>query len=321
VAGHDSEVRVKRRPNPTMTVPSEPHNELRGVLYAGGAYAIWGFVPLYWQFLEDVPPVEITLHRILWCSLVGLLVTLVRGRVRHFLAVVRTPRIMAALLASSLLISVNWTIFIYCVVTHRLIEASLGYYMTPLVSVALGVVFLGEKVSRPRIVALGLATAAVVIQAAALGGIPWIAPALALTFGFYGYVRKLTPVDALEGLTIETCLLLPVTVALVATWALKGTGAFPSPNLTRNALLMFTGPLTAVPLVLFAAGARRIRLTTLGFLQFLSPTITLLVATFILNEPFTRTNVIAFGFVWSALVLVSLEGRFASWTRRRLARS
>jgi chloramphenicol-sensitive protein RarD len=155
-----------------MTEPSEPHNELRGILYAGGAYAIWGFVPLYWQFLEDVPPVEITLHRILWCSLVGLIVTLGRGRFRHFLAILRAPRVMAALLASSLLISVNWTIFIYCVVTHRLIEASLGYYMTPLVSIVLGVFFLSEKVSRPRIVALGLATAAVVIQAAALGGIP-----------------------------------------------------------------------------------------------------------------------------------------------------
>lgn len=304
-----------------MTEPSEPHNELRGVLYAGGAYAIWGFVPLYWQFLEDVPPVEITLHRILWCSLVGLIATLARGRFSHFFAVLRTPRIMAALLASSLLIAVNWTIYIYCVVAHRLVEASLGYYLTPLVSIALGVVFLGEKVSRLRLAAIALATAAVAMQAAALGGIPWIAPALALTFGFYGYVRKLTPVDALEGLTIETCLLLPVTIALIVFWALKGTGAFPSPNLGRDALLMFTGPLTAVPLVLFAAGARRIRLTTLGFLQFLSPTITLLVATFILHEPFSRSNVIAFGCVWSALVLVSLEGRFQSWTRRRLARS
>jgi chloramphenicol-sensitive protein RarD len=164
--------------------------------------------------------------------------------------------------------------------------------------------------------ALALATAAVAVQAISLGGIPWIAPALALTFGFYGYVRKLTPVDALEGLTIETCLLLPVTIALVVFWAVKGSGAFPSANLGRDALLMFTGPLTAVPLVLFAAGARRIRLTTLGFLQFLSPTITLLVATLLLHEPFTRTNVIGFGCVWSALVLVSLEGRLQSWTRR-----
>ncbi len=304
-----------------MTESHEHPNETRGVLYAGGAYAIWGFVPLYWQFLADVPPVEITLHRILWCSLVGLIVTLARGRFTHFLAVLRTPRVMLALLASSLLIAVNWTIYIYCVVAHRLVEASLGYYMTPLVSIALGVAFLGEKVSRLRLAAIALATAAVALQAAALGGIPWIAPALALTFGFYGYVRKLTPVDALEGLTIETCLLLPVTVPLIVFWALKGSGAFPSPNLTRDALLMFAGPLTAVPLVLFAAGARRIRLTTLGFLQFLSPTITLLVAILLLHEPFTATNVIAFGCVWSALVLVSLEGRFASWTRRRLARS
>ena len=129
-------------------------------------------------------------------------------------------------------------------------------------------------------------------------------------------MRKLTPVDSLDGLTIETCLLLPVAIPLLAFWAVQGTAAFPSPVLTRNAMLLGTGPLTAAPLVMFAAGARRIRMTTLGFLQYLSPTITLLVATLILGEPFTRTNVIAFGFVWSALVLVSLEGRLVSWVRR-----
>ena len=299
-----------------MTESPEPHNETRGILFAGGAYAIWGVVPLYWQFLSDVPPVEVTFHRILWCSLTGLVVTLARGRIWHFLAVLRTPRVMAALFASSLLISVNWTIYIYCVGTHRLIEASLGYYLTPLVSIGLGVVVLGEKVSPLRMAAIALATAAVVVQAFALGVFPWIAPALALTFGFYGYVRKLTPVDALEGLTIETCLLLPITVPLVVIWALAGTGAFPSALLSRDVMLIFTGPLTAVPLVMFAAGARRIRLTTLGFLQFLSPTITLLVATLLLGEPFTRANVIVFGCVWSALLIVSLEGRIVSWSRR-----
>jgi chloramphenicol-sensitive protein RarD len=299
-----------------MTTTPEPHSETRGILYAGGAYAIWGFVPLYWQFLSDVAPIEITLHRILWCSLTGLIVTAARGRIWHFLTVIRTTRIMAALAASSLLISVNWTIYIYCVGTHRLIEASLGYYLTPLVSIALGVVLLGEKVSALRMAAIALATAAVVVQALSIGGIPWIAPALALTFGFYGYVRKLTPVDALDGLTIETCLLLPVTVPLVALWAIDGTGAFPSPAFVRNAMLIFTGPLTAVPLVLFAAGARQIRLTTLGFLQFLSPTITLLLAVLLLGEPLSRANAIVFGCVWSALLIVSLEGRLVSWTRR-----
>ena len=294
----------------------EQHNETRGILYAGGASAVWGVVPLYWHYLQDVPPFEITLHRIAWCALNGIIVTLARGRLMHFISVLRTSRLMMALAASSLLISTNWTIYIYCVSAHRLVEASLGYYLTPLVSIGLGVVLLGEKVSRIRLAAIALATAAVVVQAVALGGVPWIAPALALTFGFYGYVRKLTPVDSLDGLTIETCLLLPIAIPLLVFWALQGTAAFPSPVLGRDAMLLGTGPLTAVPLVMFAAGARRIRMTTLGFLQYLSPTITLLVATLILGEPFTRTNVIAFGFVWSALVLVSLEGRLVSWTRR-----
>ena len=299
-----------------MTATPEPHNETQGILLASGAYGIWGLVPLYWQFLNGVPPVEITLHRIVWCSLTGLAVTLARRRIWHFITVLRTRRLLAALTASSLLISTNWTIYLYCVGAHRLVEASLGYYLTPLVSIALGVAVLGEKISRVRMAAIVLGTVAVAIQAISLGGIPWIAPALALTFGFYGYVRKLTPVDSLEGLTIETCLLLPIAVPLIVWWAREGSGAFPSALPSRDALLIFTGPLTAVPLTMFAAGARRIRMTTLGFLQYLSPTITLLVATLLLGEPFTRTNVIAFAFVWSALVLVSLEGRFVSWRRR-----
>ena len=305
--GHDIEA---------MTTTPEPHSETRGILYAGGAYVIWGFVPLFWRYLSDIAPVEITLHRVLWCSITGLIVTLARGRIWHFITVLRTRRIMAALAASSLLISSNWTIYVYCVGTHRLIEASLGYYLTPLVSIALGVTLLGEKVSRIRFAAIVLATIAVAAQAIALGGIPWIAPGLALTFGVYGYVRKLTPVDSLEGLTIETCLLLPVAIPLIVWWAWAGTGAFSPAFPSRDALLMFTGPLTAVSLTMFAAGARRIRMTTLGFLQFLSPTITLLVATILLGEPFSRSNVIVFGCVWSALLIVSLEGRLVSWTRR-----
>ena len=301
-----------------MTNSSEPHDDARGILYVGGAYAFWGFVPLYWVFLKDVPPFEITLHRILWCSLVGLLVTVGRGRISRFISELRAPRIMAALMLSSILITANWTIYVYCVDTQRLLEASMGYYMTPLVSIGLGVLLLGEKISAVRGFAIAMATIAVVIQAFAFGHFPWIAPALALTFGFYGYVRKLTPVDSLDGLTIETCLLLPITVPLITLWAVQGTGAFPSPALSRNALLVGTGPLTAVPLVLFAAGARRIRLTTLGFLQYFSPTITLLVATLILKEPFTRTNVAVFGLIWAALLLVGLEGRLTAW-RRRLA--
>ncbi len=299
----------------TAETPEHP-NETRGIFLAGGAYFVWGLVPLYWTLLAGITPVEITLHRILWCSLFGLAVTFGRRRISHFILVLRTPRLLGALAASSLLISANWTLYMYTVTTHQLVEAALGYYLTPLVSIGLGVALLGEKISPMRLVALVLATIAVGVQAWSIGHIPWVAPALALSFGFYGYVRKLTPVDALDGLTIETSLLLPITLVFVVLWALNGTGAFPAATLSRNALLILTGPLTALPLVLFAAGARQLRLTTLGFLQYLSPTITLLVATLILHEPFTRTNTIAFGCIWSALALVSLEGRFGFLSRR-----
>lgn len=294
----------------------EHHDDLRGILSAGGAYAIWGLVPLYWRLLDGISPVEITLHRILWCALFGIAVTLGRRRLSHFMLVLRTPKLLGALATSSLLITANWTLYMYCVTTHQLVDAALGYYLTPLVSIALGVALLAERISRLRLAAIGLATAAVAVQAFALGHVPWVAPALALTFGFYGYVRKLTPVDALDGLTIETCLLLPLTLAVLASWAVDGTGAFPAPTLERNGLLIFTGPLTALPLVMFAAGARRLRLTTLGFLQYLSPTITLLVATLILYEPFSRANAVAFGCIWSALALVSVEGRIPLLSRR-----
>ncbi len=294
----------------------EHHGETRGILYAGGAYFIWGLVPLYWALLRDVSPLEITTHRILWCALFGLAVTVARGRFGHFIGAIRTPRLLGALAASSVLITANWTLYMYCVTTRQLVDAALGYYLTPLVSIALGVVMLNEKISRVRIAAIGLALVAVGVEAFALGHIPWISPALALTFGFYGYVRKLTPVDALDGLTIETVLLLPVTLVLVTLWALNGTGAFPSASLTRDGLIVFTGPLTAAPLVMFAAGARRVRMTTLGFLQYVSPSITLLVAVLALGEPFTRTNAIAFGLIWTALVLVSLDGRVPLLTRR-----
>ncbi|MEJ0024432.1 MAG: EamA family transporter RarD [Rhizomicrobium sp.] len=296
---------------------AEPHHgETRGILYAGGAYFIWGLVPLYWSLLGGVSPLELTSHRILWCALFGLAVTAGRGRLSRVVSVVRTPRLLGALAASSLLITANWTLYLYCVTTHQLVDAALGYYLTPLVSIALGVVALNEKISRLRLAAIALALVAVAVQAFALGHIPWIAPALALTFGFYGYVRKLTPVDALDGLTIETALLLPVTLVLVVLWALNGTGAFPAASLSRDALIVFTGPLTAAPLVMFAAGARRLRMTTLGFLQYLSPTITLAVATLILGEAFGRANAIAFGLIWAALILVSLEGRLPALSRR-----
>jgi chloramphenicol-sensitive protein RarD len=293
-----------------MTPANDHPNERTGILFAAGSYAFWGFMPLYWKLFDGLGPLELTSHRVFWCAIFCVLVTVGRGRFEHLIGIAKRPRVLAPLIATSLLITANWTIFIYTVTTHQLVEAALGYYLTPLVSIVLGVTLLGEKVSGLRMAAIGLATIGVVIQASQLGHIPWIAPALALSFGFYGYLRKLTPVDSLDGLTVETVLLFPATAAFIGYLAWTGTGAFPPAGIKIDTLLVVAGPLTAIPLALFAAGARRVRMTTLGFLQYLSPTLTLLMATLMLGEPFTLTNAITFAFVWSGIALLSLEGRF-----------
>jgi chloramphenicol-sensitive protein RarD len=294
-------------------------DEPLGILYAGGTYVIWGFVPLYWALLRSVPPIETTLHRILWGALFAGTVTVARGHLRHVIHIFSRPRVLAALAASSALIAANWTLYIWCVSTRQLVEASLGYYLTPLVSIAVGVTLLGERVSRLRLLAIGLAGAAVVVQAVELGHVSWVAPGIALSFGFYGYLRKRTAVDALDGLTIETLLLLPLAVGLLGAWAANGTGAFSLAHPGRDLLLMAAGPVTTVPLAMFSAGVRRIRMTTLGFLQYLSPSITLMVATTLLGETFTRVDAITFGCVWAALLLTGLEGQLVRLGARRTA--
>jgi len=278
-----------------------------GLAYATLAYVLWGIVPLYWRLLDGVPPFELTVHRIVWCALLVMIVSLMRRRLGHLRQILRTPRLVATLALTSLLISTNWTVYIYCVASRQLVEASLGYYINPLISVGLGVIFLGEGMSRIRFAAIVLATGAVAAKAVSLGHFPWIAPVLALSFGFYGYFRKLAPVDALDGLLVETSIVLPVSAGLLLYWYIMGEAAFPSGNIARNILLIGSGAITAVPLALFAAGARRIRLSTLGFLQYLSPSITLLLAIFGFGEKFTQLDAVAFGCVWAALSLVALE--------------
>lgn len=300
-----------------MTKALETRNETAGILYAGSAFTFWGLVPLYWDRLSMVPPFELATHRLLWCALFALGMTAAQGRLAAVLAVVRNKRLLGALAISSLLILANWTIYIWSIATHQLVEAALGYYITPLLSIVLGVTLLGERLSRFRLLALVLAGIAVTVQTLELGHMPWIALGLALSFGFYGYMRKLTPVMALDGLTIETCLLLPFSIGAVAFWGFQGTGAFPSPKLWIDGMLLAAGPISAVPLVLFAAGVRRIRLSTLGFLQYLSPSLTLLVATLVMGEKFTAGDAVTFGCVWAALALVGLEGQVRSLARLR----
>lgn len=286
-----------------------PPDDPVGFVCAVLAYGLWGIVPLYWRLLDGVSPFEVTAHRIVWCALFVMVVALLRRRWKQLVAIVRAPKIFGMLALTGVLISGNWTVYIYCVASHQLVESSLGYYINPLLSIALGVIFLGEHMSRTRLIALALAGAAVLAKAVSLGHFPWIALVLAFSFGFYGYFHKLAPVDALDGLLVETWVVLPVAAALLVMWRIQGSAAFPSADLGRDALLIGAGPITAVPLALFAAGARRIRLSTLGFLQYLSPTITLALAVFGFHESFSRLDAVAFGLVWAALILVAAETR------------
>jgi chloramphenicol-sensitive protein RarD len=293
-------------------------DDLVGILYAGLAYVFWGIVPIYWRWLANVPAFEITVHRVLWCALFVAAVSFVRRRSTHLLSLICNTRLLATLTLTSILISTNWLIYIYCVSSHQLVEASLGYYIVPLISIALGVTLFGEHMSRLRLFAVVLAGAAVLLKTMEVGHIPWIAPALALSFGFYGYFRKRANVDAMDGLTIETLILFPFTLALVLFWSVSGAGAFRLSQPTTGALLILGGPLTAVPLAMFAAGARRIRLTTLGFLQYLAPSITLTLAIFGFGERFTWLDAITFGCVWMALVIVAAEGHISRARTPRL---
>ena len=293
------------------TTRSARTDDPTGVVFAVLAYALWGIVPLYWRLLDGVPPFELTVHRVIWCALFVMVAALLRRRIPQLIAILRTPRLIGTLALTGFLISVNWTVYIYCVASRQLVEASLGYYINPLISIFLGVLFFGERMSRLRLVAVLLASLAVAAKAVSVGHFPWIAPVLAFSFGFYGYFRKLAPVDALDGLLIETWLILPFCIALLFYWMVTGASAFPSLHISRDALLVGAGPVTAVPLALFAAGARRMRLSTLGFLQYLSPSITLLLAIFGFGERFSRFDAVSFGCVWGALILVACEGRVA----------
>lgn len=212
-----------------------------------------------------------------------------------------------ALLASALLIAVNWGLFIWAVTNDRIIDTSLGYYINPLVSFVLGVVWLGERLTKIQLIAIALAVLGVINQTVALGYLPWISLVLAVSFGIYGLIRKTADVESLEGLTIEAIILAPVSLGYIVYLVASGQGAFFHVDLTTDLLLVLAGPITAIPLLLFAAGARLVRLSTMGFLQYLAPSISLVLAVFLYNEPFTQAHAVTFTLIWSALALVTWE--------------
>jgi chloramphenicol-sensitive protein RarD len=278
-----------------------------GVAFGLGAYLLWGAIPLYFKALARVDPTAIVAHRVLWS--LGLLVILltVGKRWPTFGAALRHPRIIGIFIATAVLISCNWLTYVWAIMHAHVLAASLGYYLNPLVNVLFGVLFLKERLSRLQAGAVAIAAAGVAVLAVGAAGTLWISLALAASFSLYGLLRKITPVDAVEGFSLETLLLAPLALAWLVWLERHG-----SPSLgidsTTDLLLALSGVATATPLLLFNAAAKRLTYSALGFVQYVSPTIQLLLAVLLFREPVTPAQMVCLGLIWLALLLFAAEG-------------
>lgn len=291
---------------------SDPPKDTGGLLLAVGAFTVWGVLPLYFYILKRVPAVQVLSHRVVWSVLLLLGIVLVLGRGRAILAAAR-GRTLLLLTASAALIAVNWLVYIWAVQHQHVLEGSLGYFINPLVNVALGVAVLGERLRRWQGVAIAIAALGVAILAVTGGGALWISLLLAGSFGLYGLVRKVAAIDALGGLTVETVLLTPV--ALIALFHVSATGqASFGQEWTLDALLVLAGAITAAPLLMFAAAARRMPLATLGLLQYIAPTLQFAEAVLVFGEPVRPVHLVTFAMIWAGCALYA-------WDSLRAARA
>jgi chloramphenicol-sensitive protein RarD len=279
-----------------------------GILSAASAFLCWGLFPLYFHAIGEVPPLQILAHRMLW-SLLFLLIVLAVRRQWAWLNLLRQPRVVASFIASAVLLSVNWLIYIWAVNNGHVIEASLGYFINPLVNISLGYLLLKERLRLAQWMAIGVAALGVAWLTWQAGTVPWIALALAFSFGGYGLLRKTAALGALEGLSFETMVLFPLAAAYVAWLTVHGQNAFINTDSTSTRLLLAAaGPITAIPLLLFASGARQIPLSVLGLLQYLSPTLQFLLGVWMFHEAFTADRLAGFALIWGALALFAIEG-------------
>lgn len=288
----------------------------RGLFAALAAYALWGVFPLYWYLLREVPSMEIIAHRVIWCCLFVVAYLLWRDGGNWLREALSGRHVLRWLVLSSLLISFNWGIYIWAVTHGRVVDASLGYFINPLVNVLIGVLILKERLNPTQWLAVGFAALGVAWLTWRLGAPPWIALALAFSFAFYGLIRKLAHVEAVPGLAIESLVLVLPALAWVGWAAAEGGGAFLHGSALRDGLLIFGGALTALPLIGFAYGARRIPYSLTGILQYIAPTLQLLCGVLVLGEAFRADQMIGFGLIWLALLLYAGDG----WRRSRQAR-
>lgn len=288
-----------------------------GIVFAICAYSMWGFAPIYFKQLASIPAPEILVHRVVWSiAVLCFLIIGLRGIAKVRAAIVST-KVLKTLLVAGILLAFNWLLFIWAVNNDYLLEASLGYYINPLINVFLGRLFLGEMLRPLQKVAVGIALAGVLLLLFTYGRLPWIALALALSFSVYGLLRKQVAVDSIPGLFIETLMMLPAAV-IYWIWFAEVSGNFAQNTTHLNVLLVCAGIVTTAPLLCFTAAARRLRYSTLGFLQYIGPSIMFGLATFMYNEPLSTPRLITFIFVWSALALFTYDSVNAYRVQRKL---
>lgn len=280
----------------------------KGVLSGVAAYLIWGFLPIYLKSLQAVPTLQIMLHRVMWAFVFVMLLVLLRRRWAGIRNSLRNPRVILTYTITAILLAVNWLVYIYGINSGQVVETSLGYFINPLLSVALGVIFLRERLRPMQWLPVGLAGLGVLYLTLQYGTLPWIALALASTFGMYGLIKKIAPLGAMDSLFVETGIIfLPALIFLIFSEN-QGAGAFGHQGLQISLLLVFSGVVTALPLLLFGQAARSIPLSLLGILQYIAPTVQFLLGIFLFREPFSLTLLVGFAIIWLALLIFSLEG-------------
>jgi len=283
----------------------------KGILNGLAAYALWGFFPIYWKLLHQVAALQVIAHRISWSFILLIVFILLTKQWRDFRSAALTAKTLGIYSIAAVLLTVNWLVYVWGVNAGFIVETSLGYFINPLLSVLLGVIFLRERLRIAQWVPVGLASVGVIYLTVVYGRLPWIALSLAFSFGFYGFVKKLAPLGSLYGLTLETAIVFPIALIYLAFIGFTGTGTFLHAGAFTDTLLIGAGAVTTIPLLMFASAAKQIPLTVIGLLQYIAPTLQFLIGVFIYKEPFDQAHLIGFGIVWVALIIFWVENFIA----------
>jgi chloramphenicol-sensitive protein RarD len=312
MSGAENDVNLNVRKQTTQGAPpssgNRPDGTFVGTLAALGAFGIWAIFPIYFnQFGSGVSPWEILLHRVIWTEVMLLGFVLIARRLDRVLALLKRPKVLMALVGSAVVIGGNWATFIYAVTHGEILQSSLGYYINPLLNVFLGYCFLGERLQRLQWLAVAIAAAGVLISLIGYGEVPWLALLMAGCFGIYGLIRKQVEVDSVTGLLVEALLLLPFAVVWLAVMISRGQAVFMRAGLHIDLLLVGSGLITILPLLLFVAGAKRLKLATVGLFQYIAPSSHFLIGVFMYGEPFTAADAVTFGCIWTGLALYTAD--------------